>query len=111
MLRKLYGFDVATAKQRGYSLGDEKNELEILAMYHLDKQINAALNEYFEYVGDGIMIESGSVSILMTNAGAVLAKIANGDGKGKKAASKAAKIGRKCLEVQYAKLTGVKSDD
>jgi hypothetical protein len=111
MLRKLYGYDVAVVKQQGHALGDEKSELEVLAMYHLDKQIISALNEYFEYVGDSVHMESGAVSVLMGTAGVILAQIAKGKGKGKKAASKAAKLGKKYLEMQYAKLTGEISDD
>jgi len=109
MLRKLYGYDIAVVKQSGSKLGDERSELEVLAMYHLDKQVIAALNDYFEYVGDSIQTESGSVSVLMGAAGVVLAQIAKG--KGKKAATKAATLGKKYLEMQYAKLTGENSND
>ena len=105
-LRKLYAYDAALIRQQGHALGDEQSELESLALYHLDKQLVAATQEFFLNVGGSKDMSPGAVAVLMGLAGVLLAQIANE--KDKKAATKAARFGKQYLEIRYAELLGDK---
>ena len=105
-LRKMYGYDMAVVRQQGLSLGDEQSELESLALYHIDKQVLAAVQEFFCNLGDSKDMSPGAIAVLMGISGVLLAQITQT--KDKKAASKAARFGKKYLEMRYAEFLGDK---
>lgn len=108
MLRKLYGYDLAVVKQSG-TLLSKQDELESLAIHHLDKQVAAAVEEFIESVGDDQQMESGAVAVLMGFCGVMMAEIQKK--RGKQAANSAIRFGKKYLEKRYTDVLGEKNND
>lgn len=109
MLRTLYGYDMAVVKQSGANLGDETSELESLALYHLNKQIISAIEEFYSYTDATAPMVSGAVAVLMGASGEIIAGMEQTYGK--KAAEKTAKFGNKYLAMQYNKTKNKESAD
>ena len=105
-LRQLYGYDMAVVKQNGTDIGDETSELESLALYNLNKRIVEAITEFSSYVGEESSMVSGSIAVLMGAAGDLIASLEIKHGK--VTAGKAARFGKKYLELQYIKRFGAK---